>query len=232
VKITGHVVGHLTAPAGLWREGESPLSMRRIPVPAYTVEHPEGLVLIDTGLHPGDPVERYGSLARMFGWDNTWSIDRALGPALDDVRFVVLSHLHFDHAGGLDLVPRHATVVLPKADLEADAADNNFRAIDYETGHARVEIEGVYDLFGDGAIVLHPTPGHTPGHHSVVVDGDVLIAADACYFPENVDSERFPAYGWDRDKERESLDWIREQRDSGLTVLYGHEPSAGTFQRP
>jgi N-acyl homoserine lactone hydrolase len=230
VRIAGHVVGHLTGPRGLWREGESMLEMRRLPVPAYTVEHPEGLVLVDTGLHPDDPVRRYGELARTFGWDNSWSIDRALGPALDDVRFVVLTHLHFDHAAGLSLVPPRATVIVPKADWEADPEENNFRAIDYETGHPRVEVDGVYDLFGDGAIVLHPTPGHTPGHQSVIVDGDVLITADACYFPENVDEERFPAYGWDRERERESLRWIRQQRDAGLTVLYGHEPSAGTFR--
>jgi glyoxylase-like metal-dependent hydrolase (beta-lactamase superfamily II) len=113
--------------------------------------------------------------------------------------------------------------------LEADAEENNFQPVDYETGHPRIEVEGRYDLFGDGAIVLHPTPGHTPGHQSVQV-GEVLIAADACYFPETLEDERFPAYGWDRERERESLLWIREQRDSGLTVLYGHEPSAGTFR--
>jgi len=229
VRLTGHVVGHLTAPAGLWREGDSALQMRRIPVPAYTVEHPEGLVLVDTGLHPGDPEQRYGAMARMFGWDASWTIDRELGPALDDVRFVVLTHLHFDHAGGLDLVPRSATVVLPKADLDADPEENGFQPLDYETGHPRVEVEGRYDLFGDGAIVLHPTPGHTPGHQSVQV-GDVLIAADACYFPENLDDERLPAYGWNREIERSSLRWIRQQRDAGTRVLYGHDPTAGTFR--
>jgi len=188
-------------------------------------------VLVDDGL--GDKfTDKLRDIYRVEAEPSLEHSLAALGVKPGDVTDVVLTHLHFDHAGGLDLVPRAATVVLPKADLEADAEENNFRAVDYETGHPRIETEGDYDLFGDGAIVLHPTPGHTPGHQSVIVDGDVLIAADACYFPENVDEERFPAYGWDRDLERESLGWIREQRDSGLTVLYGHEPSAGTFQRP
>src|SRR4051812_16573585 len=149
VRITGHVVGHLTGPAGLWREGDSALEMRRLPVPVYTVEHPEGLVLIDTGMHPDDPARRYGDLARLFGWDNAWSIGRALGPALDDVRFVVLTHLHFDHAGGLALVPETATVVVSAEEWRAGQEDvqaNNYQPVDYETGHPRIEAEGTYDL--------------------------------------------------------------------------------------
>jgi len=235
MRIERHIAGHFTVPAGICRQGDDLERPVVCPIPVYVVETGGERILVDTGPHP----------AAVAGADDHYGRPGATGPFvlsqeesiaglvdLSTVTRVVLTHLHFDHAGGLDLVPRGATVVLPKADLEADAEDNNFRAVDYETGHPRIETEGVYDLFGDGAIVLHPTPGHTPGHQSVLVDGDVLIAADACYFPETVDDERLPAYGWDRDAERESLAWIREQRDAGLTVLYGHEPSAGTFQRP
>ncbi|WP_269726575.1 MULTISPECIES: MBL fold metallo-hydrolase [Saccharomonospora] len=82
-------------------------------MPAYLIEHPKGLVLFDTGLVPAaaqDPEGVYGELAAFLGLRYTpeQTVDRqleALGYRSSDVRYVIASHTHFDHTGGLHLFP-------------------------------------------------------------------------------------------------------------------------------
>ncbi|HEU4943739.1 MAG TPA: MBL fold metallo-hydrolase, partial [Solirubrobacterales bacterium] len=102
-------LGWMTAPAGFWRQGDvEPERPLRLPVPAYLVETESERILIDTGLHPDavtDPEARYGQSSPLafFGLEQEEGLTEQVD--LGSLTRVVLTHLHFDHAGGLALIP-------------------------------------------------------------------------------------------------------------------------------
>lgn len=225
-------VGWMTAPAGLWRQGEEePERPSRVPVPAYLVETDSERILIDTGLNPDAAVDaegRYGPGAiSFFELEQEESIADQVD--LSTITRVVLTHLHFDHAGGLSLVPESVPVVVQRAEWDgahdgATIERNFFQPRDYEGAPANLLlIDGDHDLLGDGSIELLSTPGHTPGHQSVRI-GDLVIGADVAHYASVLDDHRFPAFGDDLDAQGRSATRLRELRDAGLTVRPGHDP--------
>ncbi len=227
-------VGWLTVAAGLVRSGASMDETIRMPVPAYLLETATERILVDTGLHPAavaDPTGFYdGSPAvALFGLEQELSIADQID--LNTITKVVLTHLHFDHAGALALVPANAPLVVQRAEWEAGhdsaAVERNFflpRA--YADVERPVElVDGDHDLLGDGSVRLLLTPGHTPGHQSVQV-GDLVIGGDVVHFATTLDDHRFPIFGDDLAVQRESADRLTALRDAGLTVLPSHDPAA------
>ncbi len=116
--------GWLTGSLGNFLEGEQ--GKLRVPVPAYLIDHPQGKVLFDTGLHvatQSDPEGRLGALARVFSVEFSPGQDlaaqlAAMEVGVGEIRFVVNSHLHFDHAGGNAQVP-NATLVVQRREWQA-----------------------------------------------------------------------------------------------------------------
>lgn len=225
-------VGTLTAPAGLIRRGESFRTPLRFPVPAYLIETAGRRILVDTGLHPDavrDVVAHYGPspAAEHFAFAQAQSIAERVD--LDRLDMVVLTHLHWDHVGGLALVPGHVPVVLQRVEWEAghDEAEiqaNGFCPRDYDgTDRPFVLVDGDHDLLGDGTIELLWTPGHTPGHQSVRV-GNIIIGGDVTHFASGLDDRRFPVFGADLEEQGRSADRLRTLRDAGATILPGHDP--------
>jgi glyoxylase-like metal-dependent hydrolase (beta-lactamase superfamily II) len=226
-------LGWMTAPAGLWRQGDpAPERPLRLPVPAYLIETESERILVDTGLHPdavADPSGRYGegSSIGFFGLEQ----DESLADQVDlgTLTKVVLTHLHFDHAGGLSLAPSSLPVVVQRAEWEAGQdrsgiEQNFFLPRDYaEAAENLVLVEGDHDLLGDGSVLLLSTPGHTVGHQSVRV-GDLVIGADVALFAAGFDDHRFPAFGYSQEQQIESAERLRELRDAGLAVQPGHDP--------
>src|ERR1700760_1893218 len=168
-------VGWLTSPAGIWRRDEPLDEAIRFPIPAYLIETGAERILIDTGLHPGlaeSPAEHYGipDALATFNFEQEASIAEQVD--LDTITRVVLTHLHFDHASALSLLPDSVPVILQRREWEAahdpKAIERNFyMPADYAPIASRVElVEGNHDLLGDGSIRLLSTPGHTPGHQS------------------------------------------------------------------
>ncbi len=178
---------------------------------AFALEGPEGTVVVDTGPRQGHPVidELYAPSVRSI-------VDALHGAELDEreVIAVVNSHLHFDHCGQNHLLP-DAPVWVTEAELEAATAD--FYTVP-EWAHIeahRLRLGRDDEEIAQGISLLH-TPGHTPGHQSVVVDtgsGLELIAAQACWSCEEftagqVDTGDLHADEW-AGAAAESLDRLR-----------------------
>ena len=144
----------------------------------YVIEQPAGLLLFDTGLGEGDAeVDAHYRPVRCPLPDAM----RAAGLALDDVRWVVNCHLHFDHCGGNPaLVGRPIFVQSRELQQARTAPDYTLpHLIDFDGADYR-ELDGETEILPD--VLLIPTPGHTDGHQAIAVrasDGTVILAGQA-----------------------------------------------------
>ncbi len=230
------------------------------PVHCFIIEHRDGLVLFDTGEDPASvsdpayfPVRGpagllYRRLARfdLGPEDGVAGELKAAGYSPEDVRIVVLSHLHLDHVGGLaDL--RHARIVVDEAEwrqLERRRPEMRGylrRHIDVpglrweRIGFSATEETDLapfttrHDLVGDGSLVLIPTPGHTAGSLSMVVrgaGGALLLVGDLAYDASSMDRGVVPGVG-DRAQIRISTQRVLElaTRLGGAAILPAHDPT-------
>jgi N-acyl homoserine lactone hydrolase len=148
------------------------------PLHGYAIKHPKGVVLVDTGmgnLPDGYPPELKFVLrtaADALG-------DHGLHPS--DVQYVINTHLHGDHCGQ-NIIFKHTPVIVQAVELERARRENRDLLERFDYAGARFEL-----LDGDTEVLpgVHAitTPGHTVGHQSVVIDGDVpqVIVGDAAY---------------------------------------------------
>jgi glyoxylase-like metal-dependent hydrolase (beta-lactamase superfamily II) len=226
--------GHFTSPAGFWRRGEEMERMVRFPVPVYLIETGEERILVDTGLHPGaaaDAADHYDDAESIgfFRLEQKLAIDRQVD--LATVTRVVLTHLHFDHAGGLALLPSSLPIYVQRREWEAGKdpeaiARNFYLPRDYEGVAEQVVLaDGDHDLLGDGSVELLFTPGHTPGHQSVRVAERLVIGGDVTHFAAGLDDHRLPIFGDDLDVQLISAERLRALRDAGADVRPGHDPA-------
>ncbi len=225
-------VGWFTAPAGLMRRGDDLDRTARFPVPAYVVETETERILIDTGLNPAmiaDPATYYGrpDVFALFAIEQEQSVAEQLDVAT--LTKVVLTHLHWDHVGGLGLIPSSVPVVVQRAEWQAgrDGAAvqrNAFFPRDYlEDGREVILIDGDCDLLGDGSIELLLTPGHTPGHQSIRI-GELVLGVDVSHYASGLDDHRFPLFADDHEEQGRSAARLRAMRDAGHNVIPGHDP--------
>jgi len=233
VKVERLNVGWVTGSAAIWRQGEDPEERLRFPVPAYVIETETERILIDTGLHPGacaDPMAFYDGAPAMSIVTLEQELPLAEQIDLATITKVVLTHLHYDHAGGLALLPTGIPLVVQRREWEAggDAgaiARNFFLPRDYAGAEREVVlVDGDHDLLGDGSVELLLTPGHTPGHQSVRIGEELVLGADVTHFAAGLDDHRFPAFADDHEAQRRSAERLRDLRDSGARVIPGHDP--------
>lgn len=205
----------------------------------YLIEHPRGRVLFDCGVHPAvrsDPRSRLGAMADHFPLelgpddDVEGQLKRLdLSPA--DIDCVVQSHLHFDHAGGLEEL-RGIPVYLQAAELSFARTPPVYQDTLYvqeDFGHD-VDwqlLEGDHDLFDDGSVRILSTPGHTPGHQSLMVTSQrrsIVLLADATYSVEKMRERRLPAVLWSPDAMVASWERLETlERENEAQLVCTHE---------
>jgi N-acyl homoserine lactone hydrolase len=220
----------------------------KVPVPVFLLEHPgAGLILVDTGLHASvavDPKQNMGGLiGRFYSFEmepeQTAAAQlRALGIEASDIKLVVMTHMHMDHASAISDFTE-ATYVLgegewaafnaPRATLNGYIKKQGAHAVDYREVVYDTRLASSYstfghsfDLFGDGSVHLVFTPGHSVGHQSLVVqlkDREALLAGDAIYFLDTLEHERRGAFLADEHNWRRSLREIQLYRRQNPDAL-------------
>jgi glyoxylase-like metal-dependent hydrolase (beta-lactamase superfamily II) len=238
------IAAQLIGPRGGWNW---------LPVPAFLVEHPTaGAILIDTGLHPvcqQDVAANMGRAGRLL-YEVRMDHDQPLrfqlpqrGVRIADIRYVILTHLHIDHASAVVEFPE-ATFLVDRREWAAAASggtrqgyhhrqfDHAFewRVLEYDRD--RVESFAGFgrtlDLFGDGSLRVLCTPGHTLGHQSVLLrtgTGEVLVVGDAAYTERELRGEDEPLLVADEHLRRRSIGEIQRYRTQTpeATVIVSHD---------
>jgi N-acyl homoserine lactone hydrolase len=165
--------GHFTIP-----DDGDPRAGEKVVVCGYLIDHPDGLILLDTGIAEGheEVEELYHPVRR--------PLDDALATAgitTDDVRIVVNCHLHLDHCGGNPRFPDRP-IFAQQVEFDAAHREEDYPIVGlYDFADAKYELHGGESDVATGVKVV-PTPGHTPGHQSLLVETDagrVVLAGQA-----------------------------------------------------
>ncbi|MDB5638838.1 MAG: AttM/AiiB family protein [Bradyrhizobium sp.] len=182
----------------------------------YLIKHAQGWFLWDTGvadavaampngLAPADPKAVY------------WHRPKTLAAQLDqlgvkptDIKAMAVSHTHPDHIGNVEMFPT-AMLYVQKAEYEWPGANDAPR---FKPEHPVTELVGDRDVFGDGGLTILSTPGHTPGHQSLLVKlpktGAIVLTGDAVHFKSNWDNRGVPVNNASKEQTLASMQKISE----------------------
>jgi N-acyl homoserine lactone hydrolase len=237
-----------------------------LPINVYVIEHERGLVLFDAGQDRRSVTDKNyypGGLAGLvfrrlatfaIGADQTLpALLGAEGYDAEAVTHVVVSHLHQDHMGGVQDLPNADLLVSdtewkamrqPGAEVNGylrehiDAAGDRWRQIELQETHdSEVSpFTSTFDLFGDGSLLILPTPGHTTGSISMLVRRPqlpaVLLVGDLTFDSPHFGRDHLPGIGNLRSL-RESTDLVERlaTRYPGLAICATHDPAAAGILR-
>jgi glyoxylase-like metal-dependent hydrolase (beta-lactamase superfamily II) len=207
---------------------------KRLVVSCYLIRHGDSYMLWDVGL---EKAALGKALVRNTTESEAMSVTivdqlAKIGVKPQQVSVVGISHYHFDHTGQAGDFPQ-AKLLMGKADLALLRRPGSERAkpvAHWITGGGQLEeLEGDKDVFGDGKVVMLDLPGHTPGHHGLLVmldgAGPVLLSGDVAHFRENLEANGVPTYNADRADSLASMDRFRTMaRNLKATAIIQHEP--------
>jgi glyoxylase-like metal-dependent hydrolase (beta-lactamase superfamily II) len=235
-------------------------SWSEAPINVFVIEHRNGLIVFDTGLDPAivsDPNYIDSAVGRFFLnriFRLHISPDEALGNQLQalgiqptKITKAIISHLHFDHVGGISDIPQAELVVsrdewqqlsephperewILREHIELPGA--KWRQIEFTPSDDPLlaPFGGSHDLMGDGSIMLLPTPGHTPGSLSALLRSEgmapVLLAADLAYDVDLLMKDQLPGTG-NADVLRASYAKVRVLKEQlpDLVITVSHDPA-------
>jgi glyoxylase-like metal-dependent hydrolase (beta-lactamase superfamily II) len=215
------------------------------PLPVFAIRHPKGTVIFDTGHnHRGlsDPKGWYGkSIEKIIKINVTkddclpFQLQKAgIDPA--EVTHVIMSHLHIDHTGEMMSFPKAQFIVRatelkycwwPPLHQRYTYAFNDLKDTRF---YNYLEIPDIidFDVFQDGSLICIATPGHTPGHQSLIVrlpdyDKPFILCADACYTPFNLENN---LYGcglmWNTEAWFNTITKLKYYQNIGYELWFGH----------
>jgi N-acyl homoserine lactone hydrolase len=238
VEMTILPLGDCICAGSVLTPGHRDREMRPVPVLSFLVTLDDGAhLLIDTGMsraHIGNPHLTYGGtpadaeiLPDMTPEDDVVARLAAAGLAPDDINHVINTHLHFDHAGTNTLF-RRAEIIVQREQHEFAQGHPSFPnqywndpALTYRLVEGRQEVL-------PGVEVL-PTPGHVPGHQSVVLSlpetGPVILSGDAVHVQQSYELDNWDGH-MDPAAARESAWMLRHLAEElGAPLILGHEPA-------
>ncbi len=207
--------GFINARKDLLVQGASAAERIIVPVPFYLIKHRDEVVLFDSGQTPSACVQGADEpfITMMSEEEKAVNILKHFSITPESVKYIILSHLHSDHAAGIQDFPS-ARIIIQQQELEC-CHDPDFPA------ERCIQVNGSCDLYNDGSVQLIFTPGHTPGHQSLLINtgkGRFLLTADAAYTQAALDgmnphSAVFSKYAAE-----------------GVKIIPGHEPDINQYR--
>jgi glyoxylase-like metal-dependent hydrolase (beta-lactamase superfamily II) len=205
---------------GGWLKDQPPasyeLTREQVPdsdmsVPVFLVVHPRGTLVWDTGL--GD---RFADGKEMPA-NKSWQVQRTVRSQLAEIgykpeaiTYLAISHSHGDHTGNANDYAA-STWLVQKAERDLMFGEKPPRTYDaykaLKDSKTKL-LEGDYDVFGDGSVVIKSTPGHTPGHQALYVRltsrQPVVLSGDLYHFPQERTLDKVPTFEFNKDQTRAS----------------------------
>ena len=183
----------------------------------YLIKHSQGWFLWDTGI-PDAVAAMPNGLAPADPRAVTWKRPKTLATQLEqlgvkpsDIKAIAVSHTHPDHIGNVEMFP-DAMLYVQRAEYEWPGANNTPR---FKPEHPVTKLEGDRDIFGDGSLVVLSTPGHTPGHQSLLVKlpktGELVLSGDAVHFKSNWENRGVPVNNVSKEQTLASMQKIADR---------------------
>lgn len=214
----------------------------------YLIVHPKGTLLWDAGLADALMNTPEGVL-----WYDIFrlKVSKPLGPQLqqigypaETIQYLGISHLHGDHIGNVNLLPR-ATLLIQQeeyaAGFGAEPGKYGFDPSGYGSlrGNPVKQLQGDHDVFGDGTVIIKRTLGHTPGHQALFVklrhSGNILLSGDLVHFTDNWTHKRVPGFNFDKEvslKTMREMEQFLKDNQATLWIQHDLEQNAGIKHAP
>jgi glyoxylase-like metal-dependent hydrolase (beta-lactamase superfamily II) len=251
MKLYAFSSGALTVPRSLLASGTGSEQVQ-VPVGMFLVKHPKGTFVFDTGNNDkiiNDP-SYWGPFVKALNAVRTPDVAvdvwlRKAGVTAADVTYVAVGHMHLDHGGNVCKFT-NAIFFVQKDEIRNAAWPDPGSAGPYIPGdvaclrsdigqplpnkHTMMMLDGDWDVFGDGSVVLKKFPGHTPGSQMAVVrlprTGTVILTSDNVYFAENITKNLLPdvALAWSPNGIMAAYNYIRVmQASEGASFMTAHD---------
>lgn len=203
----------------------------------YLVDHPKGKMIWDTGLPDGLVEKKNGLTNGGFHLTVTKTLKSQLKEINIDpseVKYIALSHFHFDHSGNANLF-KDSALIIQKEEFSAIYSKNakkyHFDPKSYSKLDKKkaIVIDGDYKVFGDDLVTIIKTVGHTPGHQSLKLEleseGTVVLSGDLYHFEKNRKHKRVPGFNFNKKTTIQSMNKIEDLlAKENATLWIQHDP--------
>ena len=229
-----------------WSPGVNPGKQFEFSNHCYLIRHAKGWMLWDSGYSDAVAARPEGVVAP--SGLNVGRMPRTLASQLAEIGLtpshithLAFSHTHGDHVGNGNLFSK-ATLYIQETEYDAafgpDFAKFSFNVTTYEKlrDNRVIKLRGDHDVFGDGSVMIISTPGHTPGHQSLLVRlprrGPVILSGDLVHFQDNWDHRRVPAFNYNREQSLASMQKVAELLASQKAKLWINHDRAQSARIP
>lgn len=200
----------------------------------YVISHPKGNLMWDAGLPEQlvipEPYDEPSGVYRIQRPDSLVNQLKSIGFKIEDFEYFAMSHSHFDHTGHANYM-KNATWIVQENEYNSVLGDSLTEKNPAVSELTKVKkINGDYDIFGDGTVIIKYTPGHTIGHQALYVEVSglekpILLAGDLYHFEENRKNRGVPSFNYDVKKTLESMDIFEAfAKEKNAEVIIQHSP--------